>query len=294
MSGSSAPAAATSVLFGLLAIALLTVMDGLVKAASGYLSTLQILWLRFALTALFAVGLTLLLRSAWPRRDALPAHGLRALLMIVSNGAFFYALAVLPLADVFALSFTAPIFIALFGAALLDERLSARALVGIAVAFVGMLVIATLQRDGATARPWAGLVAGCVAPIVYALSIVLLRKQATGEKPLQIVLAQSGLIGVLLLPVVALTGWPELSQRSVPQVTVIAALSLAGYLTIVRALAGLTAVRYSVIEYTGLLWAAAIGLAFFGEVPGWHMWLGAGMIAGGALLALTEREKVKA
>ena len=47
------------------------------------------------------------------------------------------------------------------------------------------------------------------------------------------------------------------------------------------------------IEYTGLLWAFVYGFAIWSDVPGWRVFLGAGLILGASLtLILVERRRV--
>lgn len=287
------PSAALAITYGLAAIALLTGMDALIKALSPHASTIQIMLLRAAASIAWLIPYMLVARIGPPSCASLPGHVKRVALMIVANGAFFYALGRLPLAEVFALNFIAPIFIAIFGVALLGESWGRNTIIGIVLGAIGMLVIASPHANefGRAQAALDGYIAALVAPIVYAAAVVMLRSQAKSEHPAQIALAQMSMITVAMLPALALTGRTSLATPQWLIVAAIGFLSATGYLLLVKALSVITAVRYAAIEYTGLVWAAAIGYAFFSEVPPPALWFGAVLIMLGALAATVSRQK---
>lgn len=295
------PSTKLSAAQGALALAMLTVMDAFVKAASGPFSAAQLLWLRFALTAAMATGLLWLWRMPWPARATWPLHLQRAVLMAVSNGCFFYALGKLPLAEVFALALTAPVFLALLGAMTLKEPLTSMTLAGLALGFGGMLIIVfadnvvgtMFSTTAATARPPLALLAALVAPVTYAVGILLLRQQASGEAPVQVVAIQALLVALMVAPVLPFTEWSPAQAGHWPALLAIGATSTAGYLILVKALGGLTAVRYSVLEYTGLVWAGLIGWIWFSEQPTAALLAGSALIIAGAVVTVLQREAAK-
>ena len=141
-------------LLGIASIAVLVVMDALIKHLGQRHSAPALVSIRFVATALWLLPLIILWRIDRPDTSALRRHGLRSALTVVSNGLFFYALAQLPLADVFALSFLGPIFIALLGVAVLGERLDLKGGLAIGMAFLGMLMIVRGGLAGGASGPW--------------------------------------------------------------------------------------------------------------------------------------------
>jgi len=101
-------------LLGLTGIALLTVMDGVVKELSPRYSALHLTFLRFAVTAVMGALLFLALRAPLPDRGVITGNLLRGVLVALSTLGFFYGLAALPLAEVFIISFIAPLSAARF------------------------------------------------------------------------------------------------------------------------------------------------------------------------------------
>lgn len=274
----------------LIGIALLTGMDSLVKALSGTYPTFQIVLTRFAITVLLLGAVVVMLGQAWPRRERLPAHLGRAVLMVITASSFFYALGKLPLAELFALSFTSPIFIAVFAALFLKEPVDRLVAVAIGLGFLGMLVIAFGTGAGPSVEPRSAFALACalLAPVTYALSVVLLRAQTAQEPITVIVTVQGALVVLLLAPVVAVQfTWPTGADWAV--YAALGLLGTAGYLAFAGGLKHMTAARFGLVEYTGLLWAALIGYVFFSETPALTVWIGAALIIAGCLIAVRQR-----
>jgi drug/metabolite transporter (DMT)-like permease len=278
-------------LIAVLGIAFLTVMDAIAKALTADYGTLQIVLARFAFATLWIGAVAAATRPGWPRRDRLAAHALRALLMIVTTSAFFYALGHLPLADVFVLAYTAPIFVALFGALLLKEKVGGTTMVAIACGFVGVIVIA-LGGAGTSAdgtRPWLAIGCAVASPVTYALSTVLLRAQTAHESVVTIVLTQSLIVTSILVPATVLH-FQMPTQADWLAFAALGFCGAAGYLAFAHAIAKLPAAQTAVADYSGLIWAAAIGYFYFAETPRPTMWLGATFIVGGSILMLRAKK----
>ena len=124
-----------------LGILLLTVMDAIIKSLSGRYSAVEIMYFRNITGLVLGGVLFLTLRPGWPSRGELGHHALRSGVMLCSGLMFFYALGRMPIAELFVYAFTAPIFVALFGAVLLKERLTRPVLGGLALGFSGIVAI---------------------------------------------------------------------------------------------------------------------------------------------------------
>lgn len=270
-------------------VALATGMDGIVKHLSGELGTLQIVWMRFALMAAILAPVLLVGRLRLPRRGALGAHLGRSALMLITTALFFFALGRLPLVEVFVLSFTAPVFTAILAALLLHEPIGGRTWAAIALALSGVaVVLAGAGAGAAMAGDPLAYAAALGAPVTYALGLVLLRFQALRESLPVIVFTQSAIIAaVLAMPVAATGAWP--AGATWPAILAMGALSTAGLLAFAAGLKGLTAARFAVVEYTGLIWATLIGLALFQEVPPPAFWPGAALVMAGCFIAARQR-----
>ncbi len=105
-------------------------------------------------------------------RQQLPLHGLRNLAHFTGQNLWFYALTVIPLAQVFALEFTTPIWVILLSPLLLGERITAIGAFAAAIGFAGVMVV---TQPGATPIT-AGTIAAATAAIGFALTAIFTRK----------------------------------------------------------------------------------------------------------------------
>jgi S-adenosylmethionine uptake transporter len=266
----------------------LCLLDTVVKGLSADFSTIQIVCLRFMMTCVW-LGLWLAVRRAgWPSFNRLGVHAVRALTVIAASGSFFYALGRMPFAELFAICLTSPLFMALFGAIFLRERVRLSIAGAIAIGFAGVIVIVGDGFGSAQTTDPTALVAALLSPIVYASNIVILRAQTAHESPDMIVLMQSLCAGLFTLPVAALDFHP-LTLDTALLFVLIGLLGASGHLLFAYALSRTSAARFSIVEYTGLLWAAVFGYIFFAEVPKLTVWIGAALIIAACLLVLREK-----
>lgn len=274
----------------LIGMAMLTAMDAIAKLLAATYSTEQIVFFRFALAALFCLPVVLVMRVPRPTKASLRRHAVRALLLIVTTYAFFYAVGRLPLTDVFLLSFTAPLFIVVFGALLLKESIGGRVIGAIALSIIGIAVIlaADTTVEATADRPALALMAALAAPATYALSIVLLRLQAATEPLPMIVALQSGIVALILLAPVSVD-WIPPKPGDFGLIISLGVLATLGYLCLVLGLRHLTTVRFSLVEYTAILWATLFGTLFFDEVPSLAFWTGAAFVLTGCLVCAASR-----
>jgi drug/metabolite transporter (DMT)-like permease len=272
-----------------LGILLLTVMDAVIKSLTAEFSALQVMYFR-NVTGLACAGVVFaIMKPGWPNREQLKNHALRSSIMMCTGLMFFYALAHMPLAELFVYTFTAPIFVALFGALLLKERLTGPVMIGLLLGFVGIVAIVTTDpaaRFGSGSR--SGLAAALLSPVLYALAMVLLRRQAGNEPVSRIVFLQSLLISLVIVPLAAFTT-PLPTGITVWKVLALGVLGTAGNYLLATAFKKADAAKVAVSEYTGLIWAAILGYAFFGETPRMMVWVGAALVIAGCLIVARGR-----
>ncbi len=277
---------------GCFGIAVLTIMDAVVKALAARYPVFEIVCLRGLATALCLLPVIGLLNPTWPSPERWLGHALRAVLSLLATACFFYALGQLPLAEVFALNFLAPLVIALFGVLFLDQSVSARVAMALALGFAGMLVIVAAAGGlgGTAPRPPLALAAALLAPVIYAASVVLLKSQTANEPVPVILTVQMVCVALFAAPMAA----PGFRMPDMPDALLFASvgvLSAAALCAFTAALKALAPARFAILEYSGLIWAAIIGYVIFDEVPPLQTGLGAALIIGGCLLVVREKSQ---
>ena len=265
-------------------IAVLSIMDAVIKAMAAYYPTFQVAFLRFVCGTLVATAVVAVLRPGWPSRETVTANAKRSVIGVVTAVSFFYALGQLPLAETLVLSFLSPMFIALFGLLMLNERVDGRIIGAIAIGFAGTLIVVLGQTGEAeAARSWTGVAAALLSAVTYALSLVLLRQRAQRDKFLHIVFFQNTGPAILVAPFAALV-WTPLNLMHLAWFMLMGVLGFIGHIFMATAYAKAEAARLAPLEYTALIWAALIGYGVFSEIPTWATLGGGALIVAAATL----------
>ncbi len=266
----------------LLGIALLTVMDAVIKAQMQDHSFIVALFMRFAMGGVCALVVLAIVRPPAPTRDSLIGNSIRVPVVVLTAGSFFYSISVLPLAEALTLSFLAPVFVALLGGVLLKEKMDARIWQALGFGVAGMLVMVWPRLQGQVSGAGLGVAAALFSAVAYAFNLILLRRIALKEHPAVIVAFQN--CGpALLLAVPAALVFVPLSAADLLIYLAAGALGVAGHLTLTSAFARAEASRLAPLEYTALIWASLLGYAFFDEVPLITTYAGAVLIVAGAI-----------
>ncbi len=277
-----------AVLMAILGIGVLSVMDAAVKGIAASVPTWEIVFLRYAFGTAFALPAFLASERRLPPLEILRAHFLRSIAVVLTALTFFYALGVLPLAVCLALSFTSPIMIALLARISLGERPGTGVLLAIGVGFLGVLTVlfGELQRSGGATL--AGILAATVAAGTYAVSMVSLKARAARDRLATIVFLQNGFAALLVAPVAAVF-WTGSGVTRLWWFALLGLLGTIGHYALAWSYRHADASRLGAIEYTAFLWAAGLGLVFFGEIPSLATLAGAALIVAGAVLAARAR-----
>jgi drug/metabolite transporter (DMT)-like permease len=292
---------ALPLLIGALAVFMLSTMDVLIKALPNARDTFGVVLVRYVAGAPFALALALALKAGWPTRAQFFGHLQRTLCFLAAASLFFFALARLPLAELFALTYTSPIFVSLFGWLLLKEAVSWRTGVALLMGFAGVLLIVLTRPEAAGAAPAAaqdaalGAAAAIASPVIFGLGIVLMRSQATKEPSIRLELMQRLIGATLILPVVLFSGQMAGVEAlfvgdavwvTIAQIMAIGLIGTLGGLALGQAFARAPAARVMTVEYTGIIWAGLYGVLFFAEQPRLMLFAGAALIIAGALFAM--------
>ncbi|GAA0679162.1 S-adenosylmethionine uptake transporter [Sphingomonas insulae] len=267
-------------------IAVYSAMDAIMKGlsiASGAYAA--VLWRSLAGVALLA-PVYLARRRPWPTAAALRLHLARGATGGASVVLFFWGLVRVPMAQGVALTFLAPL-IALFLAALtLGERIRRAAIGGSLVASLGVLAIAAGQVQArASGDMVLGSLAILAASVLYAGSLILLRRQAQAADPLEVALFTSVVLsGLLLLAAPRFGAWPSASQ--LPSIGVAALLGSISAVALAWAYARAEAQVLAPVEYTAFVWSALLGWLVFDERVSPYTVAGACLIIAGCLVAI--------
>lgn len=284
------------VAMGLIAVAILCGMDGVLKDLTARYSSLQVTLLRFGPSALFGIFFFFASRTPAPGRRSAIGNMQRGVLFLVASALFIHAMAKAPLAQVFAVSYIAPVLAALLAMPLLGERPDGRVFLSLALGFIGVIVaIGGVDIAGASLSHLEGAIAALGSSVAYAFVMVYLRRQAMSDPPITIAMFQSLMPALILgfmfaaaklaAPESAVAAaWTPIAASDIPGLVFVGLCSITGHMAMAHAFARAEASRLAPIEYSSFVWAVLVGFFFFAEIPSLATVLGAAMIVGACFL----------
>ena len=280
-------------LAALAAVALLSIMDAVMKHLVLAIGLFAVSVWRSLLNVLLTGGLYLPRRTHWPSSAILKVHVGRGVLVTVMAGLFFWGIGRVPLAQAIALTFIAPLIAMMLAAVFLHEKVGPRSIAGAVLAFGGVLVIVLGQaRANLGPEVLIGSVAILGSALCYACNIVVMRHQSLAAKPFEINFFQSLTVMALWLALIPFAGLPAMPDGQWAWLIVAALLSTSGGLIFSWAYARGEASYLAVTEYSGFLWAAVLGWIIFDEGVSLYTVAGAVLIVAGCFVA--ARSKIDA
>ncbi len=257
------------------------------RQLSGSLTTFQILFFR-SIVGLLIIGM-LLWWSGWRQifSKQIKIHVLRNIAHFGGQYGWFYGIAAIPLAEVFALEFTVPVWTAILATVLLGERITHARITAI---FLGMLGVVLILRPGlAVVNPASLAVLG--GAFGYALSHTLTRKLALVDTPLTILFFMT-LIQLPLGFVTSLFDWNTPSASMVPWIIVVGVAALSGHYCMARALALADAIVVVPLDFLRLPLIAGVGALVYSEPIDWLVMAGGSIMFAGNLINIwAEKER---
>ncbi|MCH8552890.1 MAG: DMT family transporter, partial [Natronospirillum sp.] len=228
------------------------------RELSADLGTFQILAIR-SLIGLLLIS-AILSRVGWQQLSLqnIRIHLLRNLVHFCGQFGWFYAIAFIPLAAVFAIEFTVPIWTAIFAAILLSERITGARVLAILLGVVGVLVILRPGMD--VVHPAAFAILG--GAVAYGLSHTLTKKLSGRDSTLCILFFMM-LIQLPLGFVPAAFDWVPLTTAHWPWVMVVGVTGLTAHYCMVRALSLADATLVVPMDFLRLPLIALVGYALY-------------------------------
>lgn len=257
------------------------------REASMEIGTFEILFLRSLIGLFIVCGL--LCWSGWGqlRTPVLRLHVVRNLFHFGGQFGWFYGIAFISLAEVFAIEFTVPIWTAILAVYLLGEPLTKTRVLAVALGFIGMLII---LRPGASVFDPVSLVV-LAGAIGYAVSHTLTRRLALRDTPLTILFYMTIIqLPLALFPAIGDWVWP--SQTVWSWLVILGITSLSAHYCMARALALVDATVVVSMDFLRLPLIAIVGFVFYAEPLNWFVMLGAFVMLLGNYLNI-EAEKRK-
>jgi drug/metabolite transporter (DMT)-like permease len=279
--------------------------DWIIKLLSGDYPVHQAIAIRgiVALPILFCVvaylGKLRDLRS--PRAGLLIVRGL---VLMTAYTTYYLAFPSMPLANVVALWFTAPLFVTILSGPFLGEKVGARRWVVTVLGFVGVLIIQrplTAEFNAASLLPIASA-------LTYAISALMARRMGEVESASVMSFYQSLVYLLVALVMAAIFGSGAFEGTGdasleflvrgwvMPSAIDLALLAACGVIASIATVLLTQAYRLAeanfvaCFEYSAIIWAIFGGYVFFGEMPDLYSIIGAALIVAAGLYVLFGKQ----
>lgn len=232
------------------------------RAAARHVSTAEILLVRSLVTTTVAPLLAILVTGSLAclvtRRPGL--HLLRNIAQFGGQFLWLYGLPLIPLAQVFSLEFTAPLWVAVLAPLVLGERMTwMRA----GVATLGFLGVMVVLRPGVETMS-IGSVSVLASALGFALSMLMTKILSRTEHPLAVLFY----MGVLQIPIALALSWQGIAWPPVEAylpLVVIAFAAMAAHYSIMRALSHADTVIVAPLDFLRVPLIALVGAFLYGE-----------------------------
>lgn len=248
-------------------------VTGIVRHLGSNLPPIQASFIRYVFGLVMLVPLILRMDIKWPRGKKLALYSARGIAHAVAVSLWFYAMARIPITDVIAIGYTAPIYVTIGAALFLGERLRLHRVLAVIAGFIGTLII---LRPGLQEIEIGALAQIAAAPI-FAASFLMAKVLTRDENPVVIVVMLTVFCTAALAPG-AIYQWQAPSISELMWLALVALLATLGHFAQTKAYQTAPITATQPVWFLQLVWGALLGWFVFDESVDPYVLVGAGVI----------------
>lgn len=261
-------------------------VTALVKYMGPRLPPVEMAFLRYLLGLVFLIPAVRSLRQAHLTKRQWGLFGIRGLVHGGGVMLWFYAMVRIPIADVTAMNYLAPVYVTIGAALFLGETLAFRRIMAVLMALVGAVII---LRPGFREIS-SGHFAMLGAAVVFGGSYLTAKVMADEVKP-AVVVAMLSIFVTLVLTPFAIMQWVTPTVGDLALLFCVACFAVAGHYTMTLAFAAAPLTVTQPVTFSQLVWAVLVGYLFFDETIDIWVVIG-GLVILGSVVFITWREAV--
>lgn len=231
-----------------------------VRYLEGEVPAPQAAFLRYAIGTLFLIPSLISLTKIKPDKPLLQKFVLRGLVHSIGVTLWFYAMSVMPVAEVTAIGFLTYIFVSIGASIFLKEKLHRHRLAAILISFIGALIV---LRPGFKVIE-SGQLGMLMATVVFTVSYLIAKIVSKERSSSEIVAMLSIFTTIFLIPS-AIYSWEPLSIKAFLILSFTALIATVGHITMTKAIKAAPMVVTQPILFLQLVWASMVGLFIFNE-----------------------------
>ena len=231
-----------------------------VRFLDGEVPAPQAAFMRYLIGTLLLIPALISLIKVKPNRSLMKKFLIRGVVHSIGVTLWFYAMSVMPVAEVTAIGFLTYIFVSIGACLFLNEKLHKHRLTAIVISFIGALII---LRPGFK-EIGNGQIGMLIATIVFTLSYLIAKIVSKERSSAEIVAMLSLFTTIFLIPT-AIYSWEPLSIKALVVLTFTAVIATLGHITMTKAIKSAPMVVTQPILFLQLVWASMVGLFIFDE-----------------------------
>ena len=231
-----------------------------VRYLEGEVPAPQAAFLRYAIGTVMLVPSLITLTKFKPDRSLFNKFILRGFVHSIGVTLWFYAMSVMPVAEVTAIGFLTYIFVSIGASIFLKEKLHKHRLSAILISFIGALII---LRPGFKVIE-SGQLGMLIATMVFTASY-LIAKVVSKERTSSEIVAMLSIFTTIFLIPSAIYSWEPLSLEALLILTFTALIATLGHITMTKAIKAAPMVVTQPVLFLQLVWASMVGLFIFDE-----------------------------
>jgi drug/metabolite transporter (DMT)-like permease len=252
-----------------LAFAVLATADAVTKFLSARYTVFEIA----AVDAVFALLTALPVLVLWEGVASLRPRRLGIVVLRCTLGAgslvlAFISFSLIALADAYTIAFMTPLVVTALSAPLLGERVGWRQWVAVVIGFVAVVLMMRPDFSAIGSSGFGGQLAMVASGLLFALSMLMLRRIAKTESSGALLLVYFIMLFVISLPF-AIGDWRMPDAMDFGLMAATGACSGLGNLLLILAFRYAAAALVSSFMYSQLIWGTAFGYLLFAELPDW-------------------------
>ncbi len=248
-------------------------VTGIVRHLGSDIPPIQASFIRYVFGLILLVPLIIKMNIKWPKGKKLALYSARGIAHAVAVSLWFYAMARIPITDVIAIGYTAPIYVTIGAALFLGERLRLHRVLAVVAGFIGTLVI---LRPGFQELEIGALAQIAAAPI-FAASFLMAKVLTRDEHPVVIVVMLTIFCTAALAPG-AIWQWQNPTMTELAWLAVVALFATLGHFAQTKAYQAAPITATQPVWFLQLVWGALIGWFIFDESVDPYVLAGAGII----------------
>ena len=231
-----------------------------VRYLEGEVPAPQAAFLRYAIGTLLLTPSLITLIKIKPNKPLMSKFLLRGLVHSFGVTLWFYAMSVMPVAEVTAIGFLTYIFVSIGACIFLKEKLHKHRITAVIISFLGALIILRPGFKVIESGQFGMLMATVVFTASYLIAKIVSKERSSSE----IVAMLSVFTTIFLIPS-AIYSWEPISIEALLILAFTALIATIGHITMTQAIKAAPMVVTQPILFLQLVWASMVGLFLFDE-----------------------------